>query len=620
MSIEVLNKVQWPIQLEHQQSPRTIQCAGFAYINYALHKLGRTKLTDGEEAKSVTTVTSKKNRLNLLDEPDLTKFTYYEILNVEMSDAVGRDELKKAYHKACLTYHPDKTGRGEDDEVFMLVKLAYDTLSDEDKRRAYDSTVDFDDWIPEKPSPFDPPMSDADFYKIYGPVFKRNLRFAVTKKQQNLDKQNKRGKKGGQKSSKEVAIQPPDFGDDDMHIDQVHEFYDYWARFESWRDYSLAAAEILKHDVDSAEGRYEKRYMEKEIKKKAAAMKREENARISRLVENAMAADPRLRRYKREVALAKKRAQEEKAAKKRAKEEAEQARIALEAQLQAEKEELERTKAAAVKAEKEAKKNILRKSRQLFRKLSFQAYEHYQQSKSSCSSSWENLDEANDDIDLLCKQLSAVELDSLSDALGGSQALLSESSSSSTVNVEALTLVKESATKRREAANEEKMKQKQRLKQAREKSEIAEERKKAENAKKPWSKEEISALAKAVRKYPAGGANRWETIATFVNNLLRLETPRTKEECVAQFNAAATKAPSTATKQTNNSASAGDDDANAWSAEDDKLLQAGLAKFPASMDKNERWSSIAKGVPGKSKKECVQRFKAIREALKNSKK
>ena len=35
------------------------------------------------------------------------------------------------------------------------------------------------------------------------------------------------------------------------------------------------------------------------------------------------------------------------------------------------------------------------------------------------------------------------------------------------------------------------------------------------------------------------------------------------------------------------------------------------------MDKNERWAAIAKGVNGKSKKECVQRFKAIRAALKN---
>jgi len=44
-------------------------------------------------------------------------------------------------------------------------------------------------------------------------------------------------------------------------------------------------------------------------------------------------------------------------------------------------------------------------------------------------------------------------------------------------------------------------------------------------------------------------------------------------------------------------------------------LQDALAKYPASMDKNERWTAIANAVDSKTKKQCVQRFKAIREAL-----
>jgi DnaJ homolog subfamily C member 2 len=38
------------------------------------------------------------------------------------------------------------------------------------------------------------------------------------------------------------------------------------------------------------------------------------------------------------------------------------------------------------------------------------------------------------------------------------------------------------------------------------------------------------------------------------------------------------------------------------------------------MDKNERWTKIAKGVMGKTKKECVQRFKEIRNAIKEAQK
>jgi DnaJ family protein C protein 2 len=56
-----------------------------------------------------------------------------------------------------------------------------------------------------------------------------------------------------------------------------------------------------------------------------------------------------------------------------------------------------------------------------------------------------------------------------------------------------------------------------------------------------------------------------------------------------------------------------------WTPEQDQHLQKGLSTFPSSMEKNERWSSIANGVAGKSKKECVMRFKEIRNALKAKK-
>jgi len=52
-----------------------------------------------------------------------------------------------------------------------------------------------------------------------------------------------------------------------------------------------------------------------------------------------------------------------------------------------------------------------------------------------------------------------------------------------------------------------------------------------------------------------------------------------------------------------------------WSDEQQAALDAALAEFPATMDKNERWKSIAKAVPGKSKRECVERFKELRQKL-----
>ena len=139
---------------------------------------------------------------------------------------------------------------------------------------------------------------------------------------------------------------------------------------------------------------------------------------------------------------------------------------------------------------------------------------------------------------------------------------------------------------------------------------------KAARAAKPWTKEELAALAKAVKKYPAGGANRWESIALFINNLCKQQDPRSKEECIAQFNKV-TSSPSPAGKEDDagKSSEAGDE----WTEAQDAALQDMLRKYPASMDKNERWSKIAEGVEGKSKKQCVGRFKAIREAVKGKK-
>lgn len=57
-----------------------------------------------------------------------------------------------------------------------------------------------------------------------------------------------------------------------------------------------------------------------------------------------------------------------------------------------------------------------------------------------------------------------------------------------------------------------------------------------------------------------------------------------------------------------------------WTQEQQRQLEAGLVKHPASMDKNERWKAIAEGVEGKSKKQCIERYRALRAALQQQKK
>jgi len=62
---------------------------------------------------------------------------YYEVLQVS-KDSTGA-EIKKAYRKLALKYHPDRNpGDKEAEEKFKLINEAYQVLSDEEKRAIYD--------------------------------------------------------------------------------------------------------------------------------------------------------------------------------------------------------------------------------------------------------------------------------------------------------------------------------------------------------------------------------------------------------------------------------------------------------------------------------------------------
>ena len=129
-----------------------------------------------------------------------------------------------------------KTADGKEDRtVFLKIQEAFNTLSNEAKRRAYDSQLPFDDSIPteekvDKALAKGPhklvsntfnvfinsitfPHPPRRFFKLFDPVFKRNARFAVKKP-------------------------VPELGDLETPIAQVFRFYDYWIKFESWRDFT----------------------------------------------------------------------------------------------------------------------------------------------------------------------------------------------------------------------------------------------------------------------------------------------------------------------------------------------------------------------------------------------
>jgi curved DNA-binding protein len=92
---------------------------------------------------------------------------YYSILGV--SKTASADEIKKAFRKLAVKYHPDKNAGNKDaEEKFKQINEAYEVLSDETKRKKYDRFGENWNKVPEGAEQFQQGARPGGSYQYEG--------------------------------------------------------------------------------------------------------------------------------------------------------------------------------------------------------------------------------------------------------------------------------------------------------------------------------------------------------------------------------------------------------------------------------------------------------------------
>lgn len=141
-----------------------------------------------------------------------------------------------------------------------------------------------------------------------------------------------------------------------------------------------------------------------------------------------------------------------------------------------------------------------------------------------------------------------------------------------------------------------------------------------------WTDDDLADLVRLTKKYPGGVSGRWEIIAkelyrsvpevTFMANKLKENGYKLPEEQEVEAEPVIPQKQKTK-KNLDTVKSEELQNAQNWSQEQQRCLETALAKFPKGS--NERWERISELVPGKTKDECVIRFKFLAENLKKQK-
>jgi DnaJ family protein C protein 2 len=416
---------------------------------------------------------------------NLKQYTFYNLLGFEgeLGDSADVEVIKKAYHKAVLMYHPDKaqfkdSNGKEDRSVFLKIQEAFKVLCSEPLRRAYDSQLPFDDAIPtEEITEKFMAKGDHKFYKLFGPIFKRNARWSVKKP-------------------------VPELGDENTSINDVMEFYSFWNKFDSWRDFTGAGSDNKPEDAGSRE---ERRHMEKENEKLAVKMKKKEMNRIIDLVTLAERKDPR-------ILAAKNARKEAKEASLRSREAAAASESQNEASalawIEAEEKAL-RDANAANKAEREKLKKKASEQRNLLKKLLRAAAALGHGSKGEYGPF------SNEELETIASSAELDDLREINIALGDKEAE-KDNSLFKPAGLEVVTAkLAKFAQVAADLLDDERITREARKREAEDKAFKSPQK---DKKTREWSSEDDDAVRSGLARYAVGHATRWQSICNFLND------------------------------------------------------------------------------------------------------
>lgn len=269
-------------------------------------------------------------------------------------------------------------------------------------------------------------------------------------------------------------------------------FYNFWYDFESWREFSY----LDEEDKDKGQDREERRWIEKQNKTVRIKRKKEEMSRIRALVDLAYNNDPRIVQFKLEEKQKKQAAKLAKMSAVQA-QRAEEERVLREAQAaKKEAEQAEQKRIEQIRYEKEQQKRVLKKERKIFRDLA-KDNDYYSTSEKEKIKNMEG-------IEKICEMLKILELQAFNkDLTNGGRPVF-------------IKVLKETEQKLEE--------ERQALFGSINKTQTATtDAKTSTSAVKQvdrnamWSAENVHILIKAVNLFPAGTVQRWETIASYLN-------------------------------------------------------------------------------------------------------